>query len=107
MPSFSVRCLFRWRRFNTEQAHHTYEERITLWNAASFDAAIAFAEEEAREYAQDNGFEVLDLCQAYELVDEVAVHGVEVYSLLRDSSLEPEEYIDTFFDTGDERTLES
>lgn len=103
MPTFSVRCLFRWQPLSQEQTHHTYEERITLWNAANFDAAIAFAEEEARDYARDNDCGVLDLFQAYELVDEVAAHGVEVFSLLRDSSLEPEEYIDTFFDTGEER----
>lgn len=32
VPSFSVRCLFRW--LGTPAADpHTYEERITLWTA--------------------------------------------------------------------------
>ncbi len=106
MPSFSVRHLFLWRG-PSDATRHTYEERITLWSADGFDTAIALAEEEARQYAEDNHFEVLDFCQAYELVDELAAHGIEVYSLLRDSSRAPEEYIHTFFDTGDERQHES
>ncbi|MGH2943305.1 MAG: hypothetical protein ACRDLN_11105 [Solirubrobacteraceae bacterium] len=30
-------------------------------------------------------------------------HGAEVFSLMRDSVLEPADYVDRFFDTGDER----
>jgi hypothetical protein len=29
--------------------------------------------------------------------------GAEIFSLLRDSELEPDEYLDAFFDTGTER----
>ena len=78
-----------------------YEERITLWVANDFDEAVALAEEEAREYASDGG-EYLGLCQAYGLVDSVEKSGVEVFSLLRQSDLDPEEYVDAFFATGEE-----
>ena len=37
------------------------------------------------------------------LADETIGHGAELFSLLRESDLEPKEYLDAFFDTGDER----
>ncbi|MEU5943558.1 hypothetical protein ABZ807_31340 [Micromonospora sp. NPDC047548] len=40
---FSVRCIFQYG----SDAPFVYEERITVWRAVSFDAAIALAEAEA------------------------------------------------------------
>ncbi|BEL06735.1 hypothetical protein Q0Z83_049260 [Actinoplanes sichuanensis] len=60
------------------------------------------AEAEAGEYAVDVGGEYLGLAQVYTLADEPG-HGAELFSLLRDSRLEPAAYLDAFFDTGDER----
>jgi hypothetical protein len=34
---------------------------------------------------------------------EHPAHGAEVFSLMRDSELAPDDYIDRFFDTGQER----
>ena len=102
MASFSIRCLFRWsNRSGSNQI--TYEERITLWTAESDDDAIAMAEAEAKAYAVANDVKYLDLCQCYAMFDEVAASGIEVFSLLRDSSLEPEEYLRQYFDNGNER----
>ena len=101
MASYSVRCLLRWHS-RTEVAKYLYEERITLWQAERLDQAIELAEQEATAYAGDAD-EFLGFSQAYALVDLLAGHGVEVFSLLRESDLEPNEYIDTFFDTGGER----
>jgi len=78
-----------------------YEERITLWRAPSVDAAIAYAEAEAARYVEDVGGEALGFAQAYSLGDDPG-HGVEVFSLIRRSSLPPERYIDRHFDTGTE-----
>ncbi len=103
MPAYSVRCVIRWKPRHGQVLRHTYEERITIWQAQDFATAIALAEREAEEYATE-GDESLGLAQAYELVDEAPVHGVEVFSLLRDSDLEPEDYLTTFFSTGQERT---
>jgi hypothetical protein len=103
MPSYSVRCLFRWLDPPSGSAANTYEERITLWRAASIDAAIGLAETEAGAYAKDGGCEYLGYCQAFALANEVALSGVEVFSLLRDSELEPSMYLNAFFDTGAER----
>jgi hypothetical protein len=78
-----------------------YEERITLWVASDFDEAIALAEEEARTYAS-GGDEYFGYCQAYALFESIEKSGVEVFSLLRESDLDPKEYVDAFFDTGEE-----
>jgi hypothetical protein len=101
MPSFSVRCVFRWEPRADQRRKHLYEERITLWVANDIDEAIALAEEEAREYASD-GADYLGLCQAHALVESVEKSGVEVFALLRQSDLDPKEYVDAFFATGEE-----
>src|SRR5690242_782547 len=91
---FSVRCVFK------DLENELYEERITLWKAKDFASAVALAEGEAREYAEAvGGLAYLDFAQAYQLAEEPA-HGSEVFSLVRESSLEREKYLDTFFDTG-------
>jgi pentatricopeptide repeat protein len=42
------------------------------------------------------------LAQAYALSDDLG-DGAEVFSLMRDSDLGPDDYLDAFFSTGDER----
>lgn len=79
-----------------------YEERITLWLAASEDDAIARAEDDAKEYAEALGADYCGLAQSYRLIGSPA-DGAEVFSLIRGSNLGPEDYIDRFFDTGEER----
>jgi hypothetical protein len=98
---FSVRCHFRW---SAEWKGEPYEERITIWIADSADQAIALAEAEAHEYAESCGLEYLGLAQSYLIgnLDEGLGTGTEVYSLLRDSGLEPDDDLDQFFDTGRE-----
>lgn len=103
MDSFSVRCLFRWDSMPDGQAAHVYEERITLWRAENSHAAIELAEREADRYASETGATFLSCSQAYELAEPLDAHGVEAFSLLRDSDLEPSVYLETFFDTGSER----
>jgi hypothetical protein len=103
MPVYSVRCIFRWLPRQGQALRNLYEERITLWTAPNIDAAIELAETEALEYASE-GEEYLGLSQAYALYDEVGPSGIEVFSLLRESDLEPREYLNAFFDTGHERT---
>ena len=99
---FGVRCLF-WHDGDS------YEERITVWWAASFGEAIEQAEEEANEYCEGLHCEYVGLAQAYGPATtrdiETAVEitpGTEVFSLFRLSDLQPREYLDRFFTTGDE-----
>jgi hypothetical protein len=72
-----------------------------LWQAQSIDQAIELAEQEAEDYASEN-MEFLGYSQAYALFESVPANGIEVFSLLRDSDLEPDKYIDTYFATGTE-----
>jgi hypothetical protein len=80
-----------------------YEERITLWLATDFDHALAQAEDEAAKYAKSDDVEFLGLSQAYALPDTVTVTNVEIFSLLRESTLDSVGYIKSFFKTGKER----
>lgn len=103
-PWFAVRCVIRFANGVGNGGAAVYEERITLWRAASFSEAIERAESEAREYATDLDAECIDLAQAFHLfVNEDVNDGAEVFSLMRTSDLPADEYVDRFFDTGDER----
>jgi hypothetical protein len=94
---FGVRCVFLHLEPN-----RTYEERVTIWRACDFDEAITSAEADAEDYSQTLGCEYLGLAQAYELPDPPE-HGAEVFSLMRDSALDPEAYLARHFETGSER----
>ena len=94
MEWFAVRHLI--------QHEGSFEERITVWSAASADEAIAKAEAEATEHARLlGGSRTLSLFQTYELPGP-PVEGAEIFSLIRRSALGAEEYVDRFFDTGGE-----
>lgn len=104
---FAVRCLFRsnWPPPAKPFDGHCYEERITLWQAGSAQEAITKAEAEALDYAaviEEAPSEYLGLAQSYALYDSPDHEGAEVFSLIRDSNLDPDSYIDTFFSTGRE-----
>jgi len=105
MDSYSVRCLLHWNRTPVQRTVHVYEERITRWRAENTFAAIELAEQEADRYANEFGAEFFNRLQASERAGPLDAHGVEVFSLLRDSDLEPPADISTFFDTGFERQL--
>jgi hypothetical protein len=96
---YSVRSVFRWARAKGTP----YEERMTLWRACSLDDALARSEVEAERYAAEAGVTYLGFAQAF-FMGDVAVpgDGTEVFSLLRDSSLDPDDYLSAFFDTGGE-----
>lgn len=101
MDWYAVRCVFR-----TASGDGLFEERVTLWRADSFDAAVERAEEEAGRYAADLSMRYLGLAQAYRLADQPG-DGAEVFSLLRMIDLDDKAYLDTFFDTGTERQRDS
>jgi pentatricopeptide repeat protein len=101
-PWYAVRCLIRFSE--DQEPGGTYEERVTLWRADSFDAAIARAEAEVVEFTDVVGGEYVGLAQCFHLAAEGNVgEGWEVFSLMRDSDLDPDDYIARFFATGAER----
>ena len=95
LPWFGVRCVFR-------SSNWLYEERVTIWQGDDFDHAIQLAEEEAIVYAGNAASMFLGFAQAFKMTDPPD-GGVEVFSLMRESKLEPDEYLTRFFDTGSER----
>src|ERR1700722_1940877 len=95
---YTVRCLFG----ASANQGFVYEERITLWCTDSFDNAITLAEKDASTYAAAHKVEYLNLAQVC-LLPGHPTSGAEVFSLVRDSELASDEYLDTFFDTGTER----
>ena len=104
---FAVRCVFSCG-WPATGGRPLYEERITLWRASSVEDAVARAEAEAQTYAasiEDSPDRFLGLAQAYRLDDEPG-DGAEVFSLVRESDLPAEDYLDAFFDTGSERSRE-
>ena len=103
MPWFGVKCVFQISLAAETPGHRVYEERVTIWTASSFDEAIQKAEAEASEYAGEN-HKYLGYCDAFELYDDPSLEGAEVYSLMRESRKEADDYVNTFFDTGRERT---
>ena len=48
--------------------------------------------------------EYLGLAQSHALFDTRGHEGAEVFSLIRDSTRDPESYLDAFFDTGNEHS---
>ena len=98
---YTVRCIFR---SDSDGGGFLYEERVTLWHAKDFDEAIALAEAEAAEYAENIEVEYLGLAQAYFLPDsDPPTSSTEVFSLVRESELAPTDYLNRFFETGRER----
>jgi hypothetical protein len=95
----AVRCIFRSTAADGAQV---YEERVTIWQETDVDRAIEAAEREADTYAPDTDSEFVGLSQAYVLADQPR-HGAEIFSLMRDSDLDPDAYVDHYFDTGTER----
>lgn len=100
---YSVRCVFKMQKRLNGAKRHLYEERITIWRATSFEDAIERSEREAAAYAESTGSEYTGLAQVFHLYPARLSPGSEVFSLMRESNLTPEKYLDRFFDTGDER----
>lgn len=104
---YGVRCIFAtheikpWGPYQLDPGVTSYEERVTIWRATGMEAAIALAEIDAAEYAEALECEYLGLAQCFSFDGEPR-QGTEVFSLIRDSKLPPDEYIEAFFETGTE-----
>ncbi len=97
---YAVRCVFRFDVAGDQES--SYEERITLWQAADADEAIERAEADAVHYATETAEtpgEYLGLAQAYWLFD-VPGDGAEIFSMFRESPLDADAYLSAYFDDG-------
>lgn len=100
MAWYGVRTFYRWPPGS--DGLQAYEERVVLFEAQSAEGAIAMAEVEAAEYAEPIPFDVVGCVQSFQMFDTPA-NGAEVFSLVRTSDLDPDDYVTRFFDTGSER----
>lgn len=103
---YGARTVYRLDGYQSEaDSAHLYEERIVVVKASSFDAAIAQSEQEAASYAAtESGITYLGFVNVFKIVDDSITNNTEVYSLVRESRLGSNDYLDRFFDTGSERT---
>ncbi len=103
MTWYAVRCLLG--QAGTElvgsQAGWLYEERVTLWEAGSEDAAVQLAEADATRYGIDMDVSYLGFVHAFQIEGEPR-SGSELMAMMRASELAPDEYIRRFLATGSE-----
>ena len=99
---FGIRTIYRSQQSDTEFTY-SYEERVVVFSAYSIEAAIELAERESQDYIDGTDEIALDFLDVFEIYDGQISNGTEVFSLIRDSNLESDEYLSTFFDTGNER----
>ena len=96
---FAVKCLFSHPSRADDSERFLYEERTTLWRAASFREAFALAEAEAADYARDSHCTFVRATDSYHLFAESVGHGSQIWSRMRGSGMEPEVYAETFCST--------
>ena len=97
---FAARCVYRFDFISEEDARPAFEERVVLLQAESFEQAVERAEREAKEYSS-GGPEFTGLVQVFHLFEQPG-DGAEVFSLIRPSRLSASDYIDRYFDSGEE-----
>ena len=97
---FGVRCWFLFDAGSVvEERGQHYEERVTLWRASSPDDARERAIAEGDQYASESGATRLDYVDTYRMYDGPG-EGAEVWSVMRDSWLAPDEYLARFATEG-------
>ena len=99
-PWYGVRLVYRWKMTSGQ----AYEERVLLVHADSAEAAIAEAERLSKDY-ESADIEYLGYAIAFNIYCDNGQElgpGTEVFSLVRESELPPDQYIDRFHDTGNE-----
>jgi len=103
-PWYGAKCVFLHTEIESCPGQ-IYEERVILVRAENFDEAVSRAEVMAEEYAKDvEGCSYTRFVDVFHLYEENIGDGAEVYSLMRESDLSKDEYLNRFYDTGAERT---
>ena len=98
-PWYGAQMVFRNKRAG-KQAQYSYEERFVLIRAESETKAFAKAEDEAKEYCKGLDSEYLGFVRLFHIFEEKIDDKSEVFSIMRDSDLESDAYLDRFYDTG-------
>ncbi len=102
-PWYGVRLVYQHNRLSG----HAYEERILIVRAKSAEAAIEMAEAISVQEYEDESTVRLEYAMTFNIFDcdgPCLPPGTEVFSLIRDSDLTPDEYLNRFHTTGAERS---
>ncbi len=84
-----------------------YEERIILLRAESFDAAVIKAEREAARYSENSdNCEYAGFTDVFKLYEEKLADKSEIFSTMRTSDLNAENYLERFY-PGEAENCES
>ena len=96
---YGVRSIFRSDRTEGDRPCRTFEERVVLFRASSFEEALAKGETEAQRYAADWPHpKVLDHVVAFHIHDEELREGDEVWSCIRALDASDKEFIRKFYE---------
>jgi hypothetical protein len=102
-PWVAVKCLFSHPNRVKDSEQNLYEERVTLWQAGSFDEAFRLAEAEAKKYAASDDCIFVRTTDAFHLFDQEVGHSSEIWSTMRGSGMDAETYASTFCCTSRDR----
>lgn len=102
-PWYAVRCLFSHPTRVNDGDGNLYEERITLWKCGCWDEAFRSARLEAEIYAKEADAILIDTTNAFHLFDAECGHGSEIWSIMRGSHLDAQNYTNTFCITDRDR----
>jgi hypothetical protein len=95
---------FSAKSLSFHRTESVYEERVVVFLAKDFEEALAKAEAEAARYAaQFADVEDLGYFMVYDLSEESIREGTEVFSLMRDSRMPPQAFLDRYHDRQSER----
>lgn len=100
---YSAKSVYKHVLHEGETFKTMFEERVVLFQATDFDDAIVQAESEAEKYCRECGSECryLGYINMYQLPEDSVGHRTEVFSVMRESELSDESFLDLFY--GDER----
>jgi hypothetical protein len=97
---FGVRCWFLFEAGAIiPERGQVYEERVTIWLAKSAAEARGRAVAEAEAYAGDTDASRIDYVETYRIFGKPG-DGAEVWSVMRDSWLAPDDYLSRFVTEG-------
>lgn len=96
---YGVRSIIRSDRTVDGKPCRTFEERIVLFRAATFEEALAKGETEAKQYTADwPNQKALDHLVAFHIHNDELREGVEVWSCIRGLDMTDEEFVRKFYE---------
>ena len=102
---YAAKSVYRHHSVSDGSGQGTFEERVVLLRASNVEDAIARAETEAMAYCgADGGITYLNFVDVFHLIDDIVGDGTEIYSLVRESDLSDDGYLERFYDSGSERS---